>query len=169
MGTDKAGIAYHGTPQWRAVSDALRPLCRDVYWSCSAEQKSAWQIDDHAILDIVPGHGPASGLHAAFTKFQETTHDVTWLVVGCDYPNITTGDLSMLIAARGRDFDVITFSGDGGRNIEPMISVWESAAQRRFLASFSAGKDSPRLAITESRWRWIAPRDSSILANKNEP
>lgn len=74
----------------------------------------------------------------------------------------------MLLAARGPDHDIVTFSGDGGKNIEPMLSVWEPAAQKHFLASFAAGKDSPRRAIMESRWRWIAPRNPSILANKNE-
>lgn len=106
-------------------------------------------------------------VHAAFTKSMEPTRDVTWLVVGYDYPNITTADLSMLLAARGPDHDVITVSGNGGKNIEPVLSVWEPAAQRHFLASIATGKDSPRRAILESRWHWIAPARPEILLNRN--
>ncbi|MEY4631030.1 MAG: hypothetical protein RIQ81_1150 [Pseudomonadota bacterium] len=163
MGSDKASITYHAEPQWRAAAEILRPLCNEVYWSCTTEQMINWQIGNRAIIDAIPGHGPASGLHAAFTKFTAAT----WMVLGCDYPNASTEDLKLLLAARSPDFDVITFSGDGGKNIEPMISLWEPAAQRHFLAAFSQGKDSPRRAILESRWRWVAPGDLRAILNWN--
>lgn len=163
MGTDKAGIAYHGEPQWRLAASVLRPLCKEVFWSCTVEQKAAWKIGEQAIIDLVRGHGPGSGLHAAFSQFP----DVTWMVLGCDYPNVTTDDLRDLLAVRSAQFDVITFSADGGENIEPMISIWEPVAQRNFLDAFSQGKDSPRRAILESRWRWVAPRVPAALDNCN--
>ena len=67
MGRDKAEIVYAQLPQWRAVEELLRPLCAEVFWSCTPTQQSQWGIGDRAIVDAVAGHGPASGLHAAFT------------------------------------------------------------------------------------------------------
>ena len=163
MGHDKASLVYGEHPQWRAVADALRPLCDDVFWSCTPDQMKAWGISGHAIMDEVPGHGPGSGLHAAFKRFP----GATWIVAGCDYPNIETRDFAALLSARADDVDVVTFSGDGGVNIEPMLSVWEPAAQAIFLKAFAEGKDSPRRAMLDSRWRWIAPRSGAILLNRN--
>lgn len=67
MGRDKAEIVYAQLPQWRALEEILRPLCADVFWSCTPTQQAQWGIGDRAIVDAVAGHGPASGLHAAFT------------------------------------------------------------------------------------------------------
>ena len=67
MGRDKAEIVYAQLPQWRAVEELLRPLCAEVFWSCTPTQQSQWGIADRAIIDVAVGHGPASGLHAAFT------------------------------------------------------------------------------------------------------
>ncbi len=67
MGRDKAEIVYAQLPQWRVVEELLRPLCMEVFWSCTPTQQSQWGIGDRAIMDMAVGHGPASGLHAAFT------------------------------------------------------------------------------------------------------
>ena len=67
MGRDKAEIVYAQLPQWRALEEMLKPLCVDVFWSCTPTQQAQWGIGDRAIVDAVAGHGPASGLHAAFT------------------------------------------------------------------------------------------------------
>ena len=66
MGRDKAEIVYAQLPQWRAVEELLRPLCAEVFWSCTPTQQAQWGIGHRAIFDVVAGTGPASGLHAAF-------------------------------------------------------------------------------------------------------
>ncbi len=67
MGRDKAEIVYAQLPQWCALEEILRPLCADVFWSCTLTQQAQWGIGNRAIVDVLAGHGPASGLHAAFT------------------------------------------------------------------------------------------------------
>jgi molybdopterin-guanine dinucleotide biosynthesis protein A len=67
MGRDKAEIVYAQLPQWRALEEILRPLCANVFWSCTPTQQAQWGLGNRAIVDVVAGHGPASGLHAAFT------------------------------------------------------------------------------------------------------
>ncbi len=67
MGRDKAEIVYAQLPQWRAVEELLQPLCANVFWSCTPTQQAQWGLGNRAIVDVLAGHGPASGLHAAFT------------------------------------------------------------------------------------------------------
>ena len=168
MGRDKAEIVYAQLPQWRALEEILRPLCADVFWSCTPTQQSQWGIGDRAIVDAVAGHGPASGLHAAFTKkVQEST--TAWLVVGCDYPLLKTRDLQSLIHARGADADAVVFFDKHKNEIEPMIALWEPSAQTQFLAAFVRGEFSPRRILRSCKLKMIQPRDHCILSNRNTP
>ena len=163
MGRDKAEIAYGNEPQWRAIANILGPICSETYWSCSEMQRAAWGIGDHGLLDKVPGHGPASGMHAAFS----TRPGVAWLVVACDYPFLGALDLRQIVAARETDCDAVAFLGQKADEIEPMLCLWEPAAQARFLQSFAGGKDSPRRILLETRWKGIRPGDARVLTNAN--
>jgi molybdopterin-guanine dinucleotide biosynthesis protein A len=117
-------------------------------------------------MDSVAGHGPASGLHAAFTKIvQEST--TAWLVVGCDYPLLETRDLQSLLHARSPDADAVAFIDEHKNEIEPMIVLWEPSAQTQFLAAFVRGEFSPRRILRSCKLKMIQPRDHSILSNRN--
>ena len=168
MGRDKAEIVYAQLPQWRALEEILRPLCADVFWSCMPTQQAQWNIGNRAIVDVVAGHGPASGLHAAFTKTeQEST--TAWLVVGCDYPFLEMRDLQSLVHARSPDTDAVVFFDEHKNEIEPMIALWEPSAQTQFLAAFARGEFSPRRILRSCKLKTIQPRDNSILSNRNTP
>ena len=119
-------------------------------------------------MDAVVGHGPASGLHAAFTK---TSHEpiTAWLVVGCDYPLLETCDLQSLIHTRAPDADAVVFFDKHKNEIEPMIALWEPPAQTQFLAAFVRGEFSPRRILRSCKLKMIHPRDHSILSNRNTP
>ncbi len=163
MGRDKAEIAYGAQPQWRAIADLIRPFCNEIYWSGTEKQINAWGIGARGLVDKIPGHGPASGLHSAFSMFPS----VGWLVVACDYPFLEAQDIECLIAGRGPGVDVVTFVGENHDNIEPLLSLWEPTAQRQFLDAFGLGVDSPRRIIGGLQFRAIRPRDSRILSNFN--
>ena len=163
MGRDKAELIYSEVPQWRAIANVLELFCAKTFWSCTAKQKSAWNLGAQALLDEVPGHGPASGLHCAFSNFPS----VAWLVVGCDYPGLESADLELLLLAREPKVDAISFvnSGDGGP--EPLIALWEIPAQRLFLEAFAKGETSPRRLLRSCQLRAIFPREDSFLTNCN--
>ena len=168
MGRDKAEITYAQLPQWRALEEILRPLCAEVFWSCTPTQQAQWNIGERAIVDAVAGHGPASGLHAAFTQtVQEST--TAWLVVGCDYPLLETRDLQSLLHARSPDADAVVFIDEHKNEIEPMIALWEPSAQLQFLAAFVRSEFSPRRILRSCKLKMIQPRDHSILSNHNTP
>ena len=181
MGRDKAEIAYAQLPQWRAVEELLRPLCAEVFWSCTPTQQSQWGIGERAIIDVAVGHGPASGLHAAFTSTLPQARNMTspqspqlhnscaWLVVGCDYPLLQLRDLQSLLDARDPNADAVVFFDKQKNEIEPMIAVWEPSAQAQFLAAFARGEFSPRRILRSCKLTMIQPSDQSILSNRNTP
>ncbi len=163
MGRDKAAIAYHSAPQWRIAAERLRECGAEPFWSCSATQAVDWELGDRAILDTVPGHGPASGLHAAFSRGGSSA----WLVIGCDYPNLEAQDLRCLVAARGAEHEAIAYLNAETAVIEPMIALWEPAAQQRFLRAFSSGEFSARRILGQCALHRLAPRTPQILENRN--
>ena len=163
MGRDKATIAYHGAPQWQFLADSLRACDAEPYWSCTTSQADDWMLGDHAIHDIVPGHGPASGLHAAFSR----DNHVAWLVVGCDYPWIDAQDLQRLVDARADNIEAIGYLNPDTQEIEPMIALWEPAAQQRFLQAFDRGGDSARHILRSCSLRLLDPRTRTALMNRN--
>jgi molybdenum cofactor guanylyltransferase len=164
MGRDKATIAYHSAPQWQRVADMLRACGADPYWSCTAQQADLWMLGDRAILDIAPGHGPASGLHAAFSRGP----DSAWLVVGCDYPWLEADDLHALVDARTNDVEAISYLHPDTQEVEPMIALWEPAAQQRFLEAFDRGEDSARHILRTCTLRLLEPRTPRALMNRND-
>ena len=165
MGCDKAALVYHGAPQWRIAGELLRTCGAEPLWSCSAAQARDWDLGGRAVLDIVPGHGPASGLHAVFSRGDHSA----WLVLGCDYPALEAQDLQHLVAARTVDYEAITYLNPASQEIEPMITLWEPASQRRFLQAFDRGEYSARRVLATCALRRLAPRNRLILENRNRP
>lgn len=163
MGRDKAALVYHGEPQWRVAGNMLQSCGATPFWSCSAVQASDWDLGEQAILDVVPGHGPASGLHAAFLRGNSSA----WLVIGCDYPALDAQDLQQLVAARAMHTDAITYLNPETQDIEPMIALWEPAAQRQFLRAFAYGEYSARRVLAHCALRRVEPRSAEVLENRN--
>ena len=165
MGRDKAEITYGAQPQWRAAADIVAPICARTYWSCTAKQRDDWGIGESGIVDQVPGHGPASGIHAAFLR----APDAAWLVIGCDYPFLETHDIRRLLEARAPGVDAVTFLNHETAEIEPMISLWEPAAVQHFMQRFAAGEYSPRRILQACKLVTVVPREPQILNNRNSP
>jgi len=163
MGRDKATIVYGDQPQWRVAGELLRACGADPFWSCTAQQASDWTLGDRAILDVTPGHGPASGLHAAFSHGPHNA----WLVIGCDYPSLEAEDLQRLVDARDADIEAISYLNADTHELEPMIALWEPPAQRRFLQAFDRGEYSARRVLRSCALRLLEPRTPQVLENRN--
>lgn len=163
MGRDKATLRYQGAPQWHVAAELLRACGAEPFWSCSARQAAEWKLGDRAVLDVEPGHGPASGLHAAFSR----EHGVAWLVIGCDYPWLEAQDLQRLVDARASAIDAVSYLNDATGEIEPMITLWEPAAQRHFVRAFAGGEYSARRILRTCALRVLAPRTPEVLENRN--
>ncbi|NBX32492.1 MAG: hypothetical protein EBR07_07125 [Planctomycetes bacterium] len=165
MGRDKAEIIYGEQPQWRAAADIVAPICARTYWSCTAKQRDDWGIGESGIVDQVPGHGPASGIHAAFLH----APDAAWIVIGCDYPFLETQDIRRLLEARAPGVDAVTFLNHQTAEIDPMISLWEPAAVQHFMQRFAAGEQSTRRILQSCKLVTVMPREQRVLHNRNTP
>lgn len=165
MGRDKAEIIYGSLPQWQAVAGLLKLVCAQVRWSCTRSQRETWGLGANGIEDQEPGLGPGGGLHAAFTR----NEGVAWLVVGCDYPNLTAGDCQRLAGSRTAEVQAIALGDPVLGTIEPTLSIWEPPAQRRFLQAFAEGERSPRRVLHALRLRIVAPADPRTLEDRNTP
>src|ERR1700722_11313550 len=130
MGADKARMSYHGVPQWRYLADLPQGLCAVVFWSCTPLQKLTWGLDEtHGLLDQIAGIGPAGGLATAFSR--QPSH--AWLVLACDYPLLNLSALSDLLSSRRPEADATAFRNPVHGGPEPLIAIWELAAQAALL------------------------------------
>jgi molybdenum cofactor guanylyltransferase len=93
MGNDKSMLQYYEKPQRYHVYDMLLPFCEKVFISCNAEQVNSIAggygfIEDNALYG---DNGPMAALLTSFSKYP--AKDL--LLIGCDYPFLTAGDLQL--------------------------------------------------------------------------
>jgi len=97
MGSDKALLSCHGTPNVRHVAALLEEVAPPAYVSVRESQ-----VDEEALrglrllCDPVQNIGRMAGLPAAFAF----DPGCAWLVVAVDLPGVTHTKLSRLAAAR---------------------------------------------------------------------
>ncbi|GGN01549.1 hypothetical protein GCM10010967_39960 [Dyadobacter beijingensis] len=159
MGTDKSLLVYHQKPQYEHVGDLLAPLCERVILGCNAQQAQTFHTTYEKLTDLpaFAGAGPMTALLTAFA-----THPGNdFLVAGCDYPNLTTGELANFLHSVEKDSTAAAFYNAEGF-YEPLLGWYSKSAgtvlkegfktgQRalqRFLQTENAGKYQPASAET---------------------
>ena len=93
MGTDKSMLQYFEKPQRYHVYNMLLPLCEKVFISCNNEQANNIDAGYNFIEDasLYSDIGPMAALLTAFTVHPKKN----LLLIGCDYPFLTTDELDM--------------------------------------------------------------------------
>jgi molybdenum cofactor guanylyltransferase len=91
MGTDKSMLQYYNKPQRYHVYDMLLPFCEKVFIACNAQQANSIAagydfIEDNPLYNNI---GPVAALLSAFTQYPKKN----LLLIGCDYPFLTAGEL----------------------------------------------------------------------------
>ena len=122
MGTDKSLINYHGKPQRYYVYEMLEWVCDKVFISCNRSQATSI-IAPYQILADLPdlGHvGPMAALLTAFSAYP----DKDFLVVGCDYPFVTTKDLKEFEKALDREQIASAFYNGEHEVYEPLLAYY---------------------------------------------
>lgn len=163
MGSDKAELVYHSLPQWRHAGDLLASCCEGVFWSCTTLQKERWKLGENGIVDRVPDEGPAGGLAAAFSLEPRGP----WLVLACDFPYVTEGDLLALVRARSPAHDAVAYANPEDGLPEPFLAVWETPAQERLLSAVHRGNTSPRAVLRAGNPLVVYAREPNSLINLN--
>lgn len=93
MGTDKSMLQYYDKPQRYHLYDMLLPFCEKVFIACNAEQVNNIDAGYDFIEDapLYSDIGPMAALLTAFTLHPKKN----LLLIGCDYPFLTTAELDI--------------------------------------------------------------------------
>lgn len=166
MGEDKALIRYGEAPQLLAALALLRQQTSACFVSLRADQRDEpLRHALPALVDTVPGIGPAAGLLAA----HEACPDAAWLVVACDLPLLQPSTLSALVHARDGRHAAIAYAGTEDGFTEPLCTIWEPEALRVLARQAGEGRYGLRGALAQVPILLLdAPTDGSLL-NINTP
>lgn len=102
MGFDKSLINYHGIEHAFYLYNMLSEVCRTVWLSCSAKQFETNFGDGYNRIADLPKYaqsGPMAALLSAFSSLKR----VNILLVGCDYPLLSSKELSEFLTVVKKD------------------------------------------------------------------
>lgn len=162
MGSDKALIDYHGKPQRDHLFGMLSEVCREVYTSCRAGQN----IPEHLkpLIDRLAINSPLNGILTAF----QACPDRAWLAVAVDLPNVSIGVLHEIASRRDSQKLATCFFDASAEAPEPLLTIWEPAAQPLLAASASRGNVSPRSFLQHNDVHIVHGLDASVFVNVND-
>lgn len=120
MGTDKSMLRYYEKEQRYHVYEMLQPFCERVFISCNEEQVKTIE-EGYVVLTDLPKYkntGPMAALLTAFTMFPEKNI----LLVGCDYPFLTTADLQYFSTYCKPENTAVSFYNEKEELYEPLLA-----------------------------------------------
>lgn len=163
MGQDKGLIAYHGKPQREHLTELLRKFCNNVFVSC--KRASGVPEDLHPLYDRFELDSPLNGILSAFQ------HDPTgaWLTVPIDMPLVDEAVLHYLVVHRDPRKLATCFYDSDGKNPEPLLAIWESAAAAPLQEFHRKGNISPRKFLQEHDVNLLTPPVPGLHRNINTP
>jgi len=155
MGRDKAAIVIDGQTLLQRAVSLLSHHVSDVFVSVRPDQQ-----DDPArgtfslIVDAQSDVGPAAGILAAHAAHP----DAAWLVVACDMPNLSHGEISTLVTERDERRSATAFVASEQDDPEPLCAIYEPGTLASFAALVVAGGNpSPK--------RWLKSVDVRLVAS----
>ncbi len=158
MGTDKSMLVYHQKPQRYHVYDMLQPFCEKTFISCkhagihTIEHGYACLADDHRYTNS----GPVAALLTAFEKFPGKNI----LLVGCDYPFLSTADLRQL-ASHCHGNRAAGFTN--GKTYEPLLAWYPHTLYMELKERFQAGRQSMKQLLEETGAVKVIPENEQSL------
>lgn len=162
MGTDKFKIPFNGKAQYQHLSDIFLGLEIPHFISCNKQQDGLIPIHFDTIIDRYDAIGPLGGILSAL----ETDPDATWLVIACDLPFISSGNIKSLLSKRDPNSDATTFQIDS-HFFEATFSVYEPSAYEWLNNTLKTGNYSLQNALKKMRLKIIQSENSNDLLNIN--
>jgi molybdopterin-guanine dinucleotide biosynthesis protein A len=166
MKMDKCFLNYHGQPQCYFLYELLKSFCKDVFISCRSSQAETFSKEYNIIQDKIEfeNHGPVSGLLSSFAS----NNNSSIIYLGCDYPFIDKNHIKILIEARSRNWDAITFRND--KNIfEPLICIYENVCFAKLLNHFNESHFSLRHFLETINTHSIFPENPNAVKSVDTP
>jgi molybdopterin-guanine dinucleotide biosynthesis protein A len=163
MGFDKSLIAYHGKPQREHLFELLQTVCERVYLSCRRDQEVSSAMNP--LPDALDIDSPLNGILTAFQHHPESA----WLAVAVDLPNVSQDILRELELRRDPTRLATCFFDRRAQAPEPLLTIWEPAAQPLLLANAAAGNISPRFFLQAHNVNIVHGMDDTVFLNVNDP
>ena len=169
MGTDKSALEYYGQPQRNYLYHMLQPMCTKVFLSCNHEQMAHIPYYLSPLPDAIKYErsGPMSALLTAFDLYPEAS----FLVVGCDYPFLKSGDIQHLIQYRKPWSKATSYFNPATGLYEPLLAIYEADVRDQLLLSFEQGKLSLQHLLNDVQAERVfpyTPESIRSIDNKEE-
>jgi molybdopterin-guanine dinucleotide biosynthesis protein A len=144
LGRPKGSLRIGGSSLAERSAAAVWPLCGGVLISVGPGEGSP--VPGHRVVeDPEPGgRGPLAGIDAAF----RATGDADLLVLACDYPNVGTDLLRLVIDSAAKDDEVVMPVDERGRD-HPLVALWRRPAAERVAQAVSAGRLKVRALLAD--------------------
>lgn len=166
MGQDKSQLVYKGElPQELYIAELCQSLGLKAYISKGVDFDQEHISGIPVIKDRMTDMGPFGAIISAFMH----DPDAAWLVVACDLPFITAESLDFLIDQRYTSGLATAYKSDHRPFPEPLITIYEPKAYKRFVSFLSLGYSCPRKVIINSDVRVLEVTDDSVIHNVNTP
>jgi len=140
MGREKHLLHYHGMPQYQHVYELLKPYCTQVFLSCNNCEALTTDppLEVLADLPVYSDTGPIAGILSAFHR----QPDKDWLVIACDYPLITSDEISGLVACQNQTNLAAAFYNKTSGFFEPLLAVYKAGCFPLLEENFRQGQYS---------------------------
>lgn len=167
MGQDKSLMIYHSKPQWQHVAALLSDHCDKVSISCNARQSHQFNTEYSLLIDDpeYQDRGPMSALLTAFKTFPGDS----FMVVGVDYPLLTSGDLNQLLKNREPGHSAVCMYHHDTEIEEPMVAYYNHGVREVLLAQFLSGDYSLRRLLKHVAAKVVLPLSPENIRSADTP
>ena len=167
MGTDKAFISYHNNPQWLHLYNMLKPICDEVLISCNIQQVHHFSEEYKVVVDhpLFKDAGPMTGVLSAF----HLHNDVSYLVVGCDYPKLELSDLTFLLQSADDQSDIVCYKNPVSNLDDPLIAWYHPRVNIPMLTAYYHQQTSLRKLFGDLNTARIIPDEWNRLFSVDTP
>ncbi len=132
MGRDKALMKWKGKPFIQHAIDAAKPLCQNLI--ISGNQSPLNDFGVQVVKDLRQDEGPVTALVSCFRQIKTEAA----IVLSCDVPQITTGDLELLQKHHQSDNDVTLYSFLDKQM--PLVAIYNRSSFQAFEIAFRSGQ-----------------------------
>lgn len=182
MGQSKALINYHGIPQWLYGLKQLQELCADCRISIQSDQQKQSLLESNPseflhhfslefLVDLMElgTHGPATAFYSMAEFLGNSAYDFV-VVLGVDYPAITSTDLIPIVEHALNTGKISAFRNPEDGGLEPLIACYP---KQRLIdyASFHRGNPhaSPRKFFQSLNPALFDPLNSWTIQSVDTP
>jgi molybdopterin-guanine dinucleotide biosynthesis protein A len=148
MGTDKSMLQYYSEPQRYHIVQLLQPFCTDFYISLNNNQEEVYNDKYKVARDknVFDNLGPMTALLSVF----EALPGKNLLFIGCDYPLLTTNELSLFVQSINETTKVKAFFNEAENLYEPLLAYYPSSFGTELKDYFLRGKNSLQKLLFQS-------------------